>query len=137
MNYIEKIRTRGRDANPFFVLMGIEVGTIGDGEAEISMQIRTDMHNGEGWLQGGIFTALADEAMVLAIYPLLEKNERLATISEHTTFISGAREGVLSAAGRVVKRGRRVIFAEGEVRTGGGDGKILSRTTAAFAVGKE
>lgn len=95
------------------------------------------MQNGEGWLQGGIFTALADEAMVLAIYPLLERNERLATISEHTTFISGAREGILYAAGRVVKRGRRVIFAEGEVRSGGRDGKILSRTTAAFAVGRE
>jgi uncharacterized protein (TIGR00369 family) len=137
MNYIEKIRARGRDANPFFSLMGIDVVEIEDGDAVISMKVRPDMQNGEGWLQGGIFTALADEAMVLAIYPLLERNERLATISEHTTFISGAREGILYAAGRVVKRGRRVIFAEGEVRSGGRDGKILSRTTAAFAVGRE
>lgn len=137
MNYIEKIRARGRDANPFFSLMGIDVVEIEDGDVVISMKVRPDMQNGEGWLQGGIFTALADEAMVLAIYPLLERNERLATISEHTTFISGAREGILYAAGRVVKRGRRVIFAEGEVRSGGRDGKILSRTTAAFAVGRE
>lgn len=136
MNYIEKIRNEGRDANPFFTLMGIEIGEMGDGEAEISLQIRPDMRNGEGWLQGGLFVALADEAMVLAMYPLLEKNERLATISEHTTFISGAQEGVIHATGRVVKRGRRVIFAEGEVRMDGREGKILSRTTAAFAVGR-
>lgn len=137
MNYIEKIRAKGRDANPFFSLMGIDVEEIDSGDAVISMKVRPDMQNGEGWLQGGIFTALADEAMVLAIYPLLEKDERLATISEHTTFISGAREGALFAAGRVVKRGRRVIFAEGDVRSGSKDGKVLSRTTAAFAVGRE
>ena len=136
MNYIEKIRAMGRDANPFFSLMGIDVEELDGGDAVISMKVRPDMQNGEGWLQGGIFTALADEAMVLAIYPLLERDERLATISEHTTFISGAREGILYAAGRVVKRGRRVIFAEGEVRSGGKEGKILSRTTAAFAVGR-
>ena len=101
------------------------------------MEIRQDMLNGEGWLQGGVFTALADEAMVLAIYSLLEKNERIATVSEHTSFISGAREGALHAAGRVVKKGNRIIFAEGEVKYNENGGKILSRTTAAFAVRKE
>ena len=68
MNYLERIRSMGRDANPFFRLMGIEVEQAGDGQGVISMKVRPDMLNGEGWLQGGIFTALADEAIVLGIY---------------------------------------------------------------------
>jgi uncharacterized protein (TIGR00369 family) len=98
------------------------------------MEIRPDMWNGVGWLQGGLFTALADEAMALALYPLLSANEGIATISESTSFIRGAREGTLIAEGRVIKKGHRVAFAEGEVFTGDGEKTMLSRTSAAFAV---
>lgn len=138
MNYLEKIRRSGRDANPFFRLMDIEIGDICEGNAEISMKIRPDMLNGENWLQGGLFTALADEAMVLAIYSLLAPDEQIATISETTTFISGAREGdVIVASGRVIKKGKRVVFAEGDVRLLEGGKGILSRSSAAFAVLKQ
>ncbi|MDD1715415.1 MAG: PaaI family thioesterase [Methanolinea sp.] len=138
MNYIERIRTMGSEANPFFLLMGIEVETIGEGDASIRMPVRADMMNGEEWLQGGIFTALADEAMVLAIYTLLDPDETIATITETTTFMSGARTGAtLHAIGRVVKKGKRVAFAEGEVYLGSpGSSTLLSRTSAAFAVGR-
>ena len=133
MNYIEKIRTKGRDANPFFTLMGIETGVFGRGSATLRMPVRPDMLNGEDFLQGGLFTALADEAMVLAIYTLLAPLERIATISETTTFMSGVRQGVLIGTGRVLKKGRRVIFAEGDI-TLEGSGQILSRSTATFMV---
>lgn len=134
MNYIERIRKFGREANPFFVMMGIEVDTIEEGSAAISMKIRPDMLNGEDYLQGGIFTALADEAMVLAIYAVLDEGERIATISETTSFMTAAGRGELVAGGRVIKRGRRVIFAEGEVTLREAPDRILSRTSAAFAV---
>ena len=133
MNYIERIRTGGRDANPFFTLMGIEIGDSGRGYATLRMPVRPDMLNGEDFLQGGLFTALADEAMVLAIYPLLDPEERIATISESTTFMSGAQKGVLIGTGRVLKKGRRVIFAEGDVTMEGSD-RIISRSTATFMV---
>lgn len=133
MTYIERIRAEGRDANPFFTMMGVELGTMEKGLATISMVVRPDMMNGEEWLQGGIFTALADEAMVLAIYPLLNPGERIATISETTSFLAGAQGGTLVAAGRVVKKGRRIVFAEGDVTLKGSD-RTLARCSAAYAV---
>jgi len=133
MNYYTRIQKEGRIANPFFTLMGVELGSMQKGSATLRMPIRPDMMNGEGWLQGGIFTALADEAMVLAIYPLLAPHERIATISETTSFLSAVKEGVIVAEGRIVKRGRRVIFSEGDIRAEGSDG-ILARFSAAYAV---
>jgi acyl-CoA thioesterase len=133
MNYLEKIRETGRDANPFFTLMGVEIGDLEKGSAQVRMKIRPDMLNGEGWLQGGIFTALADEAMVLAIYSLIDSGERIATISETTIFLTGVREGILVADGRLIKQGKRVIFAEGDIRLLGSD-SILARSSAAYAV---
>jgi acyl-CoA thioesterase len=134
MSYLEKIRKKERGANPFFCLMGIDVVSVEAGKAVLSMEIRPDMWNGVGWLQGGMFTALADEAMALALYPLLSGNERIATISESTSFIRGAREGILIAEGCVIKKGRRVAFAEGEVFAHNDKKTMLSRTSAAFAV---
>jgi uncharacterized protein (TIGR00369 family) len=114
--------------------MGIEVVNVEAGSAVLSMEVRHDMLNGVGWLQGGMLAALADEAMALAIYPLLAENEGIATISESTTFIKGIQYGVIIAEGRVIKKGRRVAFTDGEVRTDNAEKTVLSRTSAAFAV---
>jgi len=132
MSYLEEIRRRGRDANPFFQLMGIELGNFGSGEAELFMPVRPDMHNGVGWLQGGLFTALCDEAMALALFTVLEEEVGIATISESTSFLQGIRSGRIAATGRVIKKGRSVAFMEGRVRSE--DGTDLTETRASFAI---
>ena len=91
MSYLEKIKKEGRSANPFFCLMGIDVVSVEPGKAVLKMQVRPDMQNGVGWLQGGILAAVADEAMALALFPLLSRTEGIATISESTSFIGGYR----------------------------------------------
>lgn len=134
MSYLERIRNQGREANPFFCLMGIDVVSVEEGNAVLRMAVRPDMLNGVGWLQGGIFTALADEAMALALHPMLSPHEGIATISESTSFIKGVKDGVLIAQGRVIKKGHRVVFAEGDVTLDQKEKEILARTCAAFAV---
>ena len=134
MSYLEEIKRDGKHANPFFCLMGIDVVSIEPGKAVLKMQVRPDMHNGVGWLQGGMLVALADEAMALALYPMLAKNEGIATISEATSFIKGVQEGFIIAEGRVIRKGRRVAFAEGEVYTENDEKVMLSLTSASFAV---
>ncbi len=133
MGYIDELKRVGRDANPFFKLMGIDVDEYSDGCARLTMEVRPDMLNGAGWLQGGIYVALADEAIALALYTLLAENERIATIDEHTSFLKGVNTGAIVATGRVVRKGRRVAFAEGEVRSAADD-TLLTRTSTSFAV---
>jgi uncharacterized protein (TIGR00369 family) len=132
MSYIGEIRKRGSDANPFFRLMGIEIVSYGNGEAELNMQVRPDMHNGVGWLQGGLYIALCDEAMALALFTVLEEETAIATISESTSFLQGVRSGRITARARVVKNGRRVSFVEGSVSSE--DGTTLTETRASFAI---
>ena len=134
MSYLENIRQHGRDANPFFCLMGIEIVSYEAGTAVLKMQVRPDMHNGIGWLQGGMLVALADEAIALALYTLIKEHEGIVTISESTSFVKGVREGVITAEAKVIKKGRRVAFAEAEVFFYNGEKMMLSRTSAAFAV---
>jgi uncharacterized protein (TIGR00369 family) len=134
MTYLEKIQSLGRQVNPFFCLTGIDIVSAEPGKAVLTMPVRPDMHNGVGWLQGGMLVAIADEAMALALYPLLEKNEGIATIAESTSFIKGIRKGTILAEARVIKKGRRVAFMEAEVWEDDGEKTLLSRTTASFAI---
>jgi acyl-CoA thioesterase len=134
MSYLEELQKRGRDANPFFNLMGIEVVTFGDGKAELQMEVRADMLNGAGWLQGGIYTALSDEAMALALFTALDEGDQIATISETTSFFRGVQSGKIVAEGRVSRMGRQVAFAEGRVMADGAEGPVLSQTSASFSI---
>jgi acyl-CoA thioesterase len=134
MSYFERIKKDGRKANPFFCLTGIDIVKAEPGTAVLTMPVRPDMHNGVGWLQGGMLVAIADEAMALALYPLLENNEGIATISESTSFIRGVQKGTVLAEGRVIRKGRRVAFMEAEVWADDGEKILLSRTTASFAI---
>jgi acyl-CoA thioesterase len=132
MGYLEDLEQKGRDANPFFVLMGVELGDYGDGEAGLSMEVRKDMLNGDGWLQGGLYAALCDEAMALAICTVLAEGEGIATISETTSFFRGVQDGTITASARVIRKGRRIAFSEGRVVDD--SGSLLSQTSASFAV---
>jgi uncharacterized protein (TIGR00369 family) len=136
-SYYDRIQNNGSKANPFFCQMGIEVVSAKEGKAVLQMAVRPDMHNGVGWLQGGLLVALTDEAMALAVYTQLADGEGIATISESTSFLKGVREGCLVAEGRVIRKGRRVAFCEGEVWTGDAGKVLVSRTSAAFAVTHE
>lgn len=133
MKYLKELDQVGKEANPFFCLMGIEPVSWGEGRATLSMEVKPEMHNGEGWLQGGVYTAMADEAMALSIYTLLKENETIATISCTTTFMRGVKEGTILADAWVVKRGRQVIFAEAEVRSPDSE-YTYARLTASFVV---
>jgi acyl-CoA thioesterase len=97
-------------------MMGIDVESFGNDQAELSMQVRPDMQNGVGWLQGGLYTAICDEAMALALFTILENGEQIATISKSTSYLERVRRGKIIAKGKVVKKGRHMAFTEGYVK---------------------
>lgn len=134
MSYLDDIGKSGQKANPFFCLMGIEPRTWGEGKACLEMKVRPDMTNGEGWLQGGMYSSLVDEAMALAIYTLLDEGQMIATISSTTTFLRGVRAGefIVSEAW-VIRRGKQIIFTEGRVCSADGETE-LARCSASFVV---
>jgi len=133
MSYIEEIKSKGSGANPYFGLMGIEVQDFGDGQAELTLRVRGDMLNGAGWLQGGVYVSLADEAMALAIFTELEEKKGIATISESTDYYRGINSGILTAKGRIIKKTRKLIFAEG-ITCSEDESQVYSKTTASFLI---
>lgn len=132
--YAEKIAAIGSAANPTFMTLGITPVSWGDNRAVLKMTITDKFHNGVGFLQGGFYVILADEAIALAILTELDADQGTTTISETTEFLRSAKEGEIFAVARINRKGRRIVFAEAEVRRGSEDGEILSKTTTSYLV---
>ncbi|MDO5845928.1 MAG: PaaI family thioesterase [Methanocorpusculum sp.] len=133
-SYAEKIAAIGAAANPTFLTLGITPLSWGNDKAVLKMTVDPGKLNGAGFLQGGFYVILADEAIALAILAGLEAGQNTTTISETTEFIKSVKEGEIFASAKIIRKGRRIIFAEAEVRAGSPDGQLLSRTTTSYLI---
>lgn len=103
---------------PFNSWLGADLIRREDGEAEIALDLAPHHLNRRGVAHGGVVCSLLDTALGAAVISSMPPEWWCATTSLQIQFIAGCGEGRLVASGRVVRRGRRVAFARGEVRDG-------------------
>ena len=80
-----------------------------------------------GALHGGTLMALADSVGGAVAFLNLPEGAGTSTISSSTVFIRGAREGVVTATGRLVHRGRTTMVWQTKVTRQ--DGKLAAIVT--------
>ena len=110
----------GMPAPPFNQYLGIRVDRMEGGEAEASIDLATQHTNNRGVAHGGVVSSLLDSAMGAAVISAIPKEWWCATTGLSIQFIAGAREGTLTATGRVDRRGRAVAFVRGEAHDASG-----------------
>jgi uncharacterized protein (TIGR00369 family) len=82
--------------------------------------------NINGVVHGGVYATILDTAMGASVVSLLGPEETTATTSLYVEFLRAAREGeTLTARGEVLRRGRHIAFAEGNLF--GSDGRRYSQ----------
>jgi len=128
--YLERLRSGNKSLNPFLDFMGMALEELGDGYARFRMPIRSDFLQGAGVVQGGLIVAMASETIAHAVMTLLGPGEGIATIELKNNFLATAEAGVLTAEGKVFKKGRTVII--GDCIVSSDSGKALSRTTSSI-----
>jgi uncharacterized protein (TIGR00369 family) len=100
---------------PFNKYLGIEVTRMEAGVAEAHLDLGPHHLNNRGVVHGGVLAALLDTAIGAAVISAIPKEWWCATTSLSVQFLEGAQEGRLTARGRVLRKGRRVAFAGGDV----------------------
>lgn len=101
------------------------------GRIRMSFEARKDFLNPGGSVQGGLVTAMLDEAAAFACIAHSGRRIFVPTLELKVSFYAPAREGTLYAEGRVVKAGRTIAFLEADLRDG--EGKLLARMTTTAA----
>jgi len=105
----------------------------GHGFCTVSGHVERRHLNINGVVHGGVYATILDTAMGGSVVSLLTEDETTATTSLYVEFLRTARQGeVLTAVGRVLRRGRHIAFAEGNLV--GSEGERLSQARGTWYI---
>jgi uncharacterized protein (TIGR00369 family) len=102
---------------PIVPLMQMDLIAVEQGRVEFSCLVDESVYNPIGVVHGGLVCTLLDTVAGCAVHSTLPSGTGYTSIEIKVTYLRAvtADSGPLRAVGRVVKPGRRVAFAEGEV----------------------
>ena len=99
--------------------LGITIESVDEGQAVLSMTVRTDMLNGLDILHGGVTFTLADSAFAFACN---SRNRKTVALNCNVAFVAAARVGdVLTATAREVSLSNRTGIYDVSVKNQNGE----------------
>ncbi|HXY12250.1 MAG TPA: PaaI family thioesterase [Thermoplasmata archaeon] len=111
----------------------IDIERSGRGMCTVIGQVEPRHLNINSVVHGGVYATILDTAMGAAVLSVLGAGETAATTSLYVEFLRAAREGdTLTARGEVLRRGRHLAFAEGNLY--GQDGRRLSQARGTWYI---
>jgi uncharacterized protein (TIGR00369 family) len=95
-------------------LIGATLTKVAAGEVEIALPYRDDLTQQKGFIHGGILGMIADSACGYAAFSLMPAGGSLVTVEYKMNILAPAKSSLV-ARGKVVKAGRTLTVARGEV----------------------
>ncbi len=121
-----------RDLKPLCAHMEMELVRATPQEVVGTMQWSARTTTAGGAMHGGALMALADTVGGSLAFLNIPEGAGTSTISSSTVFLRGVREGMVTATGRLLHRGRTTIVAETELTDA--EGRPVARTIQTQAV---
>ena len=119
--------------SPHYQAVGMSIAEMAEGRAVLRVEIQPSQLNADGIVHGGVLPAIADGAMGNALRTLHGAAAQVLTAEVHLHYLRPVSGGALLAEGRVVQSGRRLSFAEVEMRDET-SGKALARGSGVFVI---
>ncbi len=104
-------------------LIGARLALVEPGRVAVALPFRDDLTQQKGFVHGGVIGMIADTACGYAAYSLMPAGASLVTVEYKINLLAPAL-GDLTAHGEVVKPGRTLTVARGEVYAA--DGKLVA-----------
>ena len=119
--------------SPYYQAMGMSLAEVAEGRVVLRVVIQDTHLNADGIVHGGVLPAIADGAMGNALRTLNGAEAQVFTAEVNLHYLRPVRSGSLLAEGRVIQSGRRLSFAEVEIREESG-GKPVARGSGVFVI---
>lgn len=129
--YLEEIRQRVR-TSPFHQWAGMTLLSVGDGRAEVVMELGDHHFNPQGIVHGGVIAAIADTSIGLALRSMLPPGLTHRTAQLNVHFLSKGEGTKIVGHGRSRHLGQRMGYGEAEVSDS--EGRLIARASATFIV---
>lgn len=113
---------------PVAELLGIELVSMEGGVCTMKLEAGEQHSNPMGTIHGGILGDLADAAMGMAYFSMLEPGESFTTLELKINFLRPFWTGLLVARGEVIHRGRTTGMTQCDVVDD--RGRLIARATS-------
>lgn len=119
---------------PMAALFGMELVSVGEGEAVFRSAPDESVYNLTGMVHGGFLATLLDSAAGCAVHTLLPAGVGYSSIEIKVSFLRVVRSdtGPVEITGRALKVGRQIAFAEAHAVASGG--AVVGHATSSIAV---
>jgi acyl-CoA thioesterase len=117
--------------NPFLKYLGVEFVEMGDGAAELALDLQPHHMNSWQVTHGGVSMTMLDVVMALAGRTLYPQAEAAVTVEMKTSFLQpgGQAGGRIVATGRAFHRSTTMCFCEAELWHGD---KLVAKALGTF-----
>jgi acyl-CoA thioesterase len=129
---VENARAPGSSIGPLAEQLHITNGGAGDGHATYYLDVTPELLNPHGVLHGGAVYVMVDYSMGGATMAVLPPGEFCATIEIKISYLASVRDGRLTCATDIIKRGKNVVFLESKVTDAGG--ALVAAASGSFAI---
>jgi uncharacterized protein (TIGR00369 family) len=99
----------------WMAMLGARITEAEPGRVVLELPVGPQHRHGEGVVQGGVITQIADAAMGITLATLQEDGMWNTTIELKINFLRPVIEGRLRAIGRVVEMKQTLFFSEADV----------------------
>ena len=112
-------------------LLGMVEGPSDDGVNRSHVDVRPELINSGGAVHGGVTFSLIDQSMGDAVDSVTDPGESNVTVELKVNYLAPVHEGRMDCESRVLRRGRRLVIAEADVRN---DGRLVAKGLGTFAI---
>lgn len=132
--YLQMIADGALPPPPIAATLGFDIARIEEGEVWFTSTPDESVYNPIGAVHGGLVCTLLDSVTGCAVHTTLPAGSGYTSIEIKVSYLRPVHAGAgeLTAHGWVTKPGRRVAFAEGDVRDAAG--KVVATATSSLLV---
>jgi uncharacterized protein (TIGR00369 family) len=121
--------------NKFHKLLGLEFVNIEQGMIAAEIAFRPDLEQQNGYLHGGVASAICDMVAGFAAYSMVEQDQQVFTVECKVSYYNPGIAERFYARGWVAKAGKRFHFCESEIYYLKGEDKVtVAKSTTTMAV---
>jgi uncharacterized protein (TIGR00369 family) len=124
---LQRVLAGESDPAPVASLIGFRLTAVEAGKVTVELDAGPQHTSPPGTLHGGVLCDIADAAMGMALFSLLDDEEAFATVELKINFLKPIWEATLTAVGTVVKQGRTISLCE--CRVTDEDGALVAHAT--------
>lgn len=116
LDYLRGIATGQLPPPPIAALLGMGITSVDDGEAVFTLQPHPSHYNPIGVVHGGVLSTALDTVTGCAVHSTLKAGWGYTSIDLNVSYLRAVTldSGLVTFTGRVIKRGRRVMFTTAE-----------------------